>query len=245
MNNSQSIERFRRYFSVIERCEFSADRRKAALLADGLISPKTTFFSYNREVNPEIAGYGVLLCSQMREVVQAIRGIDQGRLVPISMLEREQPGLAAHRMQIESSWTPPAKDSTCERGSGQGRVGSKASGACRVPSFPPPDPVPVRKCARAPRTNHAAPSGAHRKMRGTECVHSPAPFIGRRRIAVGGRQSNRPNRVFVLDWTTRRTRKKGRNRSRFPPCRSSQNSSSMPPWTVWTTRTARCAGKML
>ena len=140
----------------------------------------------------------MLLCSQVREVVQAMRGIHQGRLFPISMLEREQPGLAPLRMQIESISTPPAKDSTCERGSGQGRVGSKASGACRVPSFPPPDPVPVRKCARGPRTNYAAPSGAHRKMRGTECVHSPAPFIGRRRMAVGGPQSNRQERVLCL-----------------------------------------------
>ena len=197
----------------------SADQRKAALLADGLISPKTTFFSNNRDINPEFAGYGVLPCSHVCRVVQTVRGIDQGRPFPTSSLEREQPGLAAHRMQIESSWTPPTKDSTCERGSGQGRVGSKASGACRVPSFPPPDPVPVRKCVRGPRTNHAAPSGAHRKMRGTECVHSPAPFIGRRRFAVGGRQSNRLNRFLMLDWTTRRTRKKGRNRSRFPPCR--------------------------
>ena len=133
MNNSQSTESFRLYFSVIERCELSADQRKAALLADGLISPKTTFFSNNRQINPEIAGYGVLSCSQVREVVQAMRGIDQGRLFPISMLEREQPSLAAHSMQVESSWTPPAEDSTCERGSGQGRVGSKASGACRMP----------------------------------------------------------------------------------------------------------------
>ena len=137
-----------------------------------------------------------------------MRGIDQGRPFPISMLEREQPGLAPDRMQIESSSTPPAKDSTCERGSGQGRVGSKASGACRLLSFPPPDPVPLRKCTRGPGANQAAPSGAHRQMRGTERVHSPAPLIGRRRIAVGDRQSNRPNRFLVPDWTTRRTRKK-------------------------------------
>ena len=187
----------------------------------------------------------MLPCSQVREVVQSATGIDQGRPFPTSTMEREQPGLAPLRMQIESISTLPAKDSTCEKGSGQGRVGSKANGACRVPSFPPPDPVPVRKCARGPRTDHAAPSGAHRKMRGTECVHSPAPLIGRRRIAVGGRQSNRPNRFLVLRWTTRRTRKKGRNRFRFPPCRKSQNSSSMPPWTVWTTRAARCTGNML
>ena len=56
MNNSQSIERFRLYLSVIERCELSADQRKAALLADGLISPKTTFFSDNKKINPEVAG---------------------------------------------------------------------------------------------------------------------------------------------------------------------------------------------
>ena len=56
MNNSQSIERFERYFSVVERCELSADQRKAALLADGLIPPKTIFFSNNIEINPEIAG---------------------------------------------------------------------------------------------------------------------------------------------------------------------------------------------
>jgi len=29
----------------------------------------------------------------------------------------------------------------------------------------------------APKTHNAAPSGAYRQMRGTECVHSPAPFI--------------------------------------------------------------------
>ena len=161
MNNSQSTERIKRYYKVIAGCELSADQRRAAQLADGLFPPKTTFFSNNREIVPEFAGYGVLPCSHVREVVQAMRGIDQGRLFPISMLEREQPSLAAHSMQIESSWTPPAEDSTCERGSGQGRVGSKVSGACRVPSFPPPDPVPVRKCARGPRTNFAAPSGAH------------------------------------------------------------------------------------
>lgn len=162
MNNSQSIERFRQCFSVIDGCELSADQRKAALLVDGLIPPKTTFFSNNREIIPEIAGYGVLPCSHVLGVVQTVRGIDQGRPFPTSSLEREQPGLAAHRMQIESNWTPPAKDSTCERGSGQGRVGSKAGGACRVPSFPPPDPVPVRKCARGPRTNYAAPSATIR-----------------------------------------------------------------------------------
>ena len=191
MNNSQSIERFRRYFSVIERCEFSADRRKAALLVDGFISPKTTFFSNNKEINPEIAGYGVLPCSHVREVVQAMRGIDQGRLFPISMLEREQPSLAAHSMQIESSWTPPAEDSTCERGSGQGRVGSKVSGACRVPSFPPPDPVPVRKCARGPRTNFAATLRSA-SLDARDRVRPQPRSIYRAPPQCGGRPSEQP-----------------------------------------------------
>ena len=108
----------------------------------------------------------------------------------------------------------PAKEAVAK-----GLWEARQAGHVACPSFPPPDPMPVRKCTRGPRTNYAAPSGAHRKMRGAECVHSPAPFIGRRRIAVGGRQSNRPNRFLVLDWTSRRTRKKGRNCSRFPPCR--------------------------
>src|SRR5690606_29871214 len=38
------------------------------------------------------------------------------------------------------------------------------------------DPPPVRKCVRGPGTRKAAPSGAHRQMRGTERVHSPAPL---------------------------------------------------------------------
>src|SRR5690606_26315746 len=38
------------------------------------------------------------------------------------------------------------------------------------------DPPPVRKCARGRGTRKAAPSGAHRQMRGTERVHSPAPL---------------------------------------------------------------------
>ena len=46
-------------------------------------------------------------------------------------------------------------------------------------------------------------------MRGTECVHSPAPFIGRRRIAVGGRQSNRPNRSFCAWLDFPANKKKG------------------------------------
>lgn len=63
MNNSQSTEIIKRYYKVIVGCELSADQRRAAQLADGLIPPKTTFFSNNREINPEFAGYGV------REVV--------------------------------------------------------------------------------------------------------------------------------------------------------------------------------
>ena len=219
MNNSQSIERFRLYLSVIERCELSADQRKAALLADGLISPKTTFFSNNRQINPEIAGYGVLPCSQAREVVQAVRGIDQGRPFPTSSLEREQPGLAAHRMQIESGWTPPAKDSTCERGSGQGRVGSKASGACRVPSFPPPDPGAGSQVRAGPknksrRTLRSASQDARDRVR-------PQPrSIYRAPPQCGGRPSEQTAQPLSCAWLGYpANKKKGRNRSRFPPCR--------------------------
>ena len=44
-----------------------------------------------------------------------------------------------------------------------------------------PDPLPVRKCVRGPGTHNAAPSGAHRQMRGTECVPSPARHIPKAR----------------------------------------------------------------
>lgn len=45
------------------------------------------------------------------------------------------------------------------------------------PGEPSPCPcVPEAECARDPRTETTAPSGAHRQMRGTERVTSPAPF---------------------------------------------------------------------
>jgi hypothetical protein len=191
VNNSQSIERFSQYFIVIVGCELSADQRKAALLADGLIPPKTIFFSDNREINPEIAGYGVLLCSQVREVVQAIREIDQGRPFPISMLEREQPGMAPDRMQIESSSTPPAKDSACERGSGQGRVGSKASGACRVPKLPAARPGAGSQVRAGPknklrRTLRSASQDARDRVRPQpRSIYQAPPHCG-------GRPSGQP-----------------------------------------------------
>ena len=204
MNNSQSIERFRRCFKVIDRSELPADQRKAAQLADGLIPPKTTFLLNNREINPEFAGYGVLPCSHVREVVQTARGIDQGRLFPTSTMEREQPGLAADRMQIESISTPPAKDSTCERGSGQGRVGSRQTGHVACPSFPPPDPLPVRKCARGPEQEgralrSASPDARDRARPQPRSIYRAPPH-------GGGRPSEQPTGTcFVLGWTTRRT----------------------------------------
>ena len=75
---------------------------------------------------------------------------------------------------------------------------ARQAGHVAVVASRSPDPLPVRKCVRGPGTHNAAPSGAHRQMRGTECVHSPAPFIGRRRMAVGGPQSNRQERVLCL-----------------------------------------------
>ena len=63
---------------MIDGCELSADQRKAALLADGLISPKTTFFSDNKKINPEVAGEGV------REVVPYLDRCDRPLPRPIS-----------------------------------------------------------------------------------------------------------------------------------------------------------------
>jgi hypothetical protein len=81
-------------------------------------------------------------------------------------------------------------------------------------------------------------------MRGTECVHSPAPLFGRRRTARGTRQRLNASAIDPISPSLA-NKKKGRNRSRFPPCLKHQNSSSMPPWTVWTTRAVRCAGNAL
>ena len=53
---------------MLKGCELCADQRKAALPADGLIPPKTEFHNKIRMIIPEFAGYGVLLCSHMREV---------------------------------------------------------------------------------------------------------------------------------------------------------------------------------
>lgn len=53
----------------------------------------------------------------------------------------------------------------------------RAGGACRraIRSF---HHAGRRRSARGPPTGKAAPSGAHRQMRGTERVTSPAPFNG-------------------------------------------------------------------
>ena len=132
MNNSQSIERFESYFRAINGCELSTGRRKAAQLADGLVSPNTIFYKDIREIFPEFAGYGVLPRSQLREVMQASAGLtkdDFSRPPRWSASNQAWQLMPADRKHFD----PPAKDSTCEKGSGQGRVGSKASGACRVP----------------------------------------------------------------------------------------------------------------
>ena len=52
---------------------------------------------------------------------------------------------------------------------------ARQAGHVAVVASRSPDPLPVRKCVRGPGTHNAAPSGAHRRMRGTECVPSPAP----------------------------------------------------------------------
>lgn len=139
MNNSQSTEIIKRYYKVIVGCELSADQRRAAQLADGLIPPKTTFFSNNREINPEFAGYGVLPCSQVREVVQSVTGIDQGRLFPTSALEREQPDLAANACRSEAfrrlqPKTAPAKEAAAKGAWEAGKRGMSLALASRRPT---------------------------------------------------------------------------------------------------------------
>lgn len=161
------------------------------------------------------------------------------------MMEREQRMPAGQQEQMRSSWIPQTEGCTCERGSGQGRVGSKASGTCRVPKLPAARPVAGSQVLAGPknklrRTLRSASQDARDRVR-------PQPRSTYRvPPQCGGRPSEQPTEPgFVLDWTTRRTRKKGRNRYRFPPCLWHQNSSSMPPWTVWITRAVRCAGKAL
>ena len=171
---------------MIDQGEWLADRHKAALLAGGLKVRETEFWRDNRKINPEFAGYGVLPCSQVRDVVQAAKRIAQGRLFPSSTMEREQPGMAPDRMQIESSSTPPAKDSTCERGSGKGRVGSKASGACRVPQLPAARPGagsqvragPKNKSRRTLRS--ASQDARHRVRPQPRSIYRAPPHCGGR-----------------------------------------------------------------
>jgi hypothetical protein len=62
-------------------------------------------------------------------------------------------------------------------------------------------------------------------MRGTERVTSPAPHVPK-----------------VDLWEHE---KRQEPQMRFPPTLRLQNSSSMPPCTVCTTRAARCAGSAL
>ena len=119
------------------------------------------------------------------------KGEDQGRFFTTSTMEREQPGVAAHRMQIESTSTPPAKDSTCERGSGQGRVGSKASGACRVPQLPAARPgagsqVRAGPKSKSRRTLRSASPDARDRVRPQPCSIYRAP------PHCGGRPSEQP-----------------------------------------------------
>ena len=46
---------------MIDQGEWLADRHKAALLAGGVKVRKTEIWRDNRKINPEFAGYGVLI----------------------------------------------------------------------------------------------------------------------------------------------------------------------------------------
>ena len=119
--------------------------------------------------------------------------------------EREQP-LAL--LEQSRAFRPPASDSTCERGSGQGRVGGRAG------TFYPAPRRPTRCRSRArgaQRTNYAAPSGAHRKLRGTEC---PQP-----RVNLASSHNHLGEHGEKKKETVPGSRPVG-----------VQNSSSMPPW---------------
>lgn len=70
----------------------------------------------------------------------------------------------------------PTRDRTCERGGGKGPCAKRPE---RGLSFRPARAGPTRRrfaSARGAKRKKAAPSGAHRQMRGTERVHSPAPL---------------------------------------------------------------------
>lgn len=119
----------------------------------------------------------------------------------------------------------PKRDRTCERGGGKGPCAKRLE---RGLSFRPARAGPTRRrfaSARGAQDKKAAPSGAHRQMRGTERVHSPAPH--------------------PLNPSSGEHEKRAENRRRFPPSLRPQDSSSIPPRTVWTTRFVRCAGRAL
>ena len=101
------------------------------------------------------------------------------------------------------------------------------TGACRFPRHRA-GPARCRSGVRAgPRTKMAAPAGA-------------PPKAGRDRARP------QPRSAPLFDpLQEKQTRKKGRNRHRLLPSYGRQYSSSMAPWTVCTTRLARCAGSAL
>jgi hypothetical protein len=97
------------------------------------------------------------------------------------------------------------------RGQGPGTVG-------------PASPAPVRpgagrECARGPATRTPRPQERRRRRRGTERVASPAPLFRRERVPCEHRN--------------------GQDRCRLLPSSCCQNSSSIAPCTVWTTRLAK------
>lgn len=212
MNNSQSIERFRKCFSVIDGCELSADQRKAALLVDGLIPPKTTFFSNNREIIPEIAGYGVPTVPHCAASASDRRHCVPGGTCRLSPKEREQSlageisgrrerCLASPRQEIAPAKEAAAKD----------HVRSGWNGACRF----------------GPRALVRPAAGS--QVRAGPNAKKPRP---QERIARCAGQSASTAPLRIPEPSSGEREKRAENRRRFPPSLHLQNSSSIPPRTV-------------
>ena len=111
------------------------------------------------------------------------------------------------------------------KGCGKGARAVPGTGACRFPQHRA-GPTRCRSGVRAgPRTRRPRPQEHRRRRGGTERDPSPIPLFA--------------------PLQCQRTRKKGRNRHRLLPSYGRQYSSSIAPWTVCTTRLARCAGSAL
>ena len=164
-------------------------------------------------------------CSPLRGGIQRSSSFCSRKHFPTEPLaarassSRPYSSLIFKRMNTAHKDRTPAKAAAKERvrGPGPGYVGPRATAPVR--------PAVVRVCLRGPEQKWPRPQERRRRRGGTERDPSPAPLFA--------------------PLQHKRTRKKGRNRHRLLPSNGRQYSSSMAPWTVCTTRMARCAGSAL